>query len=257
MSTRPSTAEIKTVTDIMVTINGERTPDGQEPRLLIVGVDTHKERGLEAFFSDRGYAVTREASGERALREITALPPYDVILLEVRLPDRGGFEVLREARKAGVDSPVILLARRSKPKDKLRGFELGADDYVTKPFDIEELAARVGAVLKRSQWPDHAADGEYSFGEVQVNLGKQLAYRSGEPIEFTDLEFEILEHFIEHRGRTVSRKQLLRDVWGISGDITTRTIDRHVASLRKKIEADPTNPQYIETVYGIGYKFVG
>ncbi len=234
------------------------TTDTENARLLIVEDDPDVGTGLEDFFSIKGYDVERVVDGEEAIQEMTMLPPYDVILLDVMLPDKDGFEVLREARKAGVDSPVIMLTAKSESKHKLRGFDLGADDYVTKPFDAEELAARVRAVLQRSQEPDETPDvGDvYSFADYTVDFTAETATKDGEEIKFTDLEFDILEYFINHRGRTVSRKQLLRDVWGISGDITTRTIDRHVASLRKKIEPDPDDPTYIQTVYGIGYKFV-
>jgi len=234
-------------------------PETDDARILIVEDDPDVGTGLEDFLSIKGYEVERVTDGEDALQEITMLPPYDVILLDVMLPDKDGFEVLREARKSGVDSPVIMLTAKSESKHKLRGFDLGADDYVTKPFDAEELAARVQAVLQRSREQETLPDvGDvYTFDEYSVDFTTETATRDDEEIEFTDLEFEILEYFINHRGRTVSRKQLLRDVWGISGDITTRTIDRHVASLRKKLEPDPDDPTYIRTVYGIGYKFVG
>lgn len=222
--------------------------------LLVVEDDPEVGDGLEDFFTLKGYHVSRVADGKQALQEITSLPPYDLIILDVMLPNKSGFEILREARKSGVDSPVIMLTVKASEQDKLRGFELGADDYVTKPFDAEELAARAQAVLERSQQNTDVDDG-FSFGNVEVDFSSQTARRDDETVEFTSLEFDILTYFIEHRGRTVSRKQLLRDVWGISGDIATRTIDRHVASLRKKIEPDPTDPTYIETVYGIGYKF--
>ena len=232
--------------------------DTENARLLIVEDDPDVGTGLEDFFSIKGYDVTRVTDGADAVQQMTMLPPYDVVLLDVMLPDKDGFEVLREARKAGVDSPVIMLTAKSESKHKLRGFDLGADDYVTKPFDAKELAARIRAVLQRSREPDEMPDvGDvYSFDDYTIDFTDESATKNGEEIEFTDLEFDILEYFINHRGRTVSRKQLLRDVWGISGDITTRTIDRHVASLRKKIEPDPDDPTYIRTVYGIGYKFV-
>ncbi|MFB6247604.1 MAG: response regulator transcription factor [Salinibacter sp.] len=228
-------------------------------RILIVEDDLDVGTGLEDFLSIKGYDVERVTDGEDALQEITMLPPYDVILLDVMLPDKDGFEVLREARKSGVDSPVIMLTAKSESKHKLRGFDLGADDYVTKPFDAKELTARVQAVLQRSREQEALPDvgDAYSFDEYTIDFTTETATRDGSEIEFTDLEFEILEYFVNHRGRTVSREQLLRDVWGISGDITTRTIDRHVASLRKKLEPDPDDPTYIQTVYGIGYKFVG
>ncbi|PSR00727.1 MAG: DNA-binding response regulator [Bacteroidetes bacterium QS_9_68_14] len=226
--------------------------------MLIVEDDPEMSMGLEDFFELKGYDVERAEDGERGLQQITSLPPYDVVLLDVMLPEKNGFEILREARKGGVDSPVILLTVKGKEEDKLQGFELGADDYVTKPFSAEELEARVRAVLERSGPSEEVEEMEqFTFGDVEVDFEEQVAYRDGEEVQFTALEFDILRYFIHRRGRTVSRKQLLRDVWGISGDITTRTIDRHVASLRKKIEPDPTAPTYIETVYGIGYKFVG
>ena len=234
------------------------TTDTENVRLLIVEDDPDVGTGLEDFFSIKGYDVKRVTDGKEAVQEMTVLPPYDVILLDIMLPDKDGFEVLREVRKSGVDSPVIMLTTKSESKHKLRGFDLGVDDYVTKPFDAEELAARVRAVLQRSHDQDDTEDvGDvYSFDDYTVDFTTETATKDGDEIEFTDLEFDILEYFINHRGRTVSRKQLLRDVWGISGDITTRTIDRHVASLRKKIEPDPDDPTYIQTVYGIGYKFV-
>jgi len=230
-----------------------------DARILVVEDDPDVGKGIEDFLSIKGYDVERVTNGADALQEMTMLPPYDVILLDIMLPEKDGFEVLREARKSGVDSPVIMLTAKSESKHKLRGFDLGADDYVTKPFDAEELAARVRAVLQRSrEQPDLPDVGDvFAFDDYSVDFTTETATHDGDEIDFTDLEFQILEYFINHRGRTVSRKQLLRDVWGISGDITTRTIDRHVAALRKKLEPDPDDPTYIQTVYGIGYKFVG
>jgi len=230
--------------------------ESPEARLLIAEDDPDVGSSLESLFSREGYDVHWTTSGEDTLQEITTLPPYDLVLLDVKLPGKDGFEVLREARQAGVDSPVIMLTVKDQHKHKLRGFDLGADDYVTKPFDTKELAARVEAVLSRSDSSLPDTGEVYSFGEVTVHFPAERATKDGEDLELTDLEFDILEYFIKHRGRTVSREQLLRDVWGISGDITTRTIDRHVASLRKKIEPTPDDPAYLKTVYGIGYKFV-
>lgn len=225
--------------------------------MLIVEDDAEMGAGLQEFFELKGFNVTCATDGDRGYQLITTLPEYDVVLLDVMLPRKNGFEILREARKAGVDAPVIMLTVKGHEDDKLQGFDLGADDYVTKPFSADELDARVKAVLRRTK---STADGPmdvYHFGDVEVNFSNHTARTERDEIQFTALEFDILQYFIKHRGRTVSRKQLLRDVWGISGDITTRTIDRHVASLRKKIEPDPEDPSYIETVYGIGYKFVG
>jgi len=236
--------------------SADTSTESPEARLLIAEDDPDVGSGLEDLFSRRGYEVQRTTDGENALQEITTLPPYDVVLLDVKLPEKDGFDVLREARRSGVDSPVILLTVKDEHKHKMRGFDLGADDYVTKPFDTEELTARVEAVLSRSDSALPDTGDVYSFGKVTVHFPGERATKDGENLELTDLEFKLLEYFIKHRGRTVSRKQLLRDVWGISGDITTRTIDRHVASLRKKVEPTPDDPTYLETVYGIGYKFV-
>lgn len=225
-------------------------------RILVVEDDPYIGRVLKSFFEGKGYVVTVVVDGVQALQHITAIPPYDLVLLDVQLPKKDGFEVLREARRSGVDSAVIMLTVRDEPEDKLMGFELGADDYVTKPFVAEELEARVEAVLKRYAAPPALYTRAYRFGAVDVDFGARSVYREGDEVDLTRLEFDILQYLIEHRGRTVSRKQFLRDVWGVSGEVTTRTIDRHVASLRKKIEPDPKDPIYIETVYGVGYKFV-
>jgi DNA-binding response OmpR family regulator len=230
--------------------------DAPEARLLIAEDDPDVGAGLEDLFSRKGYEVRRTTDGEKALQELTTLPPYDVVLLDVKLPEKDGFEVLREARQAGVDSPVIMLTVKDDHKHKLRGFDLGADDYVTKPFDTKELAARVKAVLSRNESDLPDTGDVYSFGDITVHFPEERVTTEDEEVELTDLEFDVLEYLIKHRGRTVSRKQLLRDVWGISGDITTRTIDRHVASLRKKIEPTPDDPVHLQTVYGIGYKFI-
>lgn len=227
-----------------------------EARLLIAEDNPDVGANLEDLFSREGYEVQRTTDGENALQELTTLPPYDLVLLDVKLPEKDGFEVLREAREAGVDSPVIMLTVKDEHKHKLRGFDLGADDYVTKPFDIKELKARVEAVLSRSDSELPDTGDVFSFGDITVRFPDETVMRDDEEVELTDLELDVLEYLIKHRGRTVSRKQLLRDVWGISGDITTRTIDRHVASLRKKIEPTPDEPVHLETVYGIGYKFV-
>ncbi len=235
---------------------GDASTESLETRLLIAEDDSDLGSSLKSFFTRNGYEVHRATDGEDALQEMTTLPPYDLVLLDVRLPEKDGFEVLREARQAGVDSPVIMLTVKDEHKHKLRGFDLGADDYVTKPFDTKELAARVEAVLSRSTSALPDTGDVYTFGDLTVRFPEETVTKGTDELGLTDLEFDILEYFIKHRGRTVSRKQLLRDVWGISGDITTRTIDRHVASLRKKIEPTPDDPSYLQTVYGIGYKFV-
>ena len=232
-------------------------PENTEKRMLIVEDDAEMGMGLEDYFDLKGFEVTRATDGERGAELLQNGQPFDIVLLDVMLPKKNGFEVLHEARESGVEAPILMLTVKNQQEDKLEGLYGGADDYVTKPFSVEELSARVKAVLKRANAPSEAPMEVYRFGEVEVNFSNHTAYREDREIQFTALEFDILRYFIQHRNRTLSRKQLLRDVWGISGDITTRTIDRHVASLRKKVEPDPNVPTYIETVYGIGYKFVG
>ncbi len=223
-------------------------------RMLIVDDDPDIATALQDYFEINDYDVTVAHDGEQALEQMRS-EPFDIVLLDVMLPNKSGFEVLKEARSAGIDHPVLMLTARGEKENVLQGFGLGAEDYITKPFNADELAARVKAILARTQPPSKAPMTIYEIGDVAINFSTHEAMRKGEPVSFTALEFDILRYLIENKGRTVSRKQLLRDVWGIKQDIITRTIDRHMASIRKKIEPDPSNPQYIETVYGIGYRF--
>nr|BCX01895.1 MAG: DNA-binding response regulator [Bacteroidota bacterium] len=222
-------------------------------RLLIVEDDQDLAYGLRDFFEDEGFSVSLAFDGPRALaclRERT----FDLIILDVMLPGVSGFELLRRWREEGIHTPVLLLTAKGQEADKIEGFRAGADDYVTKPFSAAELLERVRAILRR------AIPGPldvYTFGNITVNFTTHTAYKDNQPINFTALEFAILKYLIEHRGRSVSRQQLLRDVWQTREDLATRTIDRHIASLRKKIEDDADNPRYIATVYGVGYKFLG
>lgn len=223
--------------------------------MLIVEDDPDIGFGLQEFFEINGYNVELAKDGEEALDKLRKKPDYDVVLLDVMLPKKSGFDVLRESQEIGISAPVLMLTGRGEQEAVLNGFGLGADDYVTKPFNAEELAARVKAILHRTQPPDRTPMDIYHIGDVEVNFSTHEATRNGEDLAFTALEFDILRYLIQNEGRTVTRKQLLRDVWGISQDIITRTIDRHIASVRKKIEPDPAAPSYIETVYGIGYRF--
>jgi len=224
-------------------------------RMLVVDDDPDINMALQEYFELAGYDVSVASDGEEALRKLKDSPSYDIVLLDVMLPKKTGFDVLRESQEIGVPSPILLLTARGEQENVLKGFGLGAEDYVVKPFNAEELEARVRAVLHRTQPPNRAPMDVYQIGEVKVNFSTHEASRDGKPVNFTALEFDILHYLIENEGQTVSRKQLLRDVWGIDQDIITRTIDRHMASIRKKVEPDPSDPHYIETVYGIGYRF--
>jgi len=167
-----------------------------------------------------------------------------------------GFDVCRELRKRGIETPVIMLTARGQVVDKVVGLKLGADDYVTKPFEMAELLARIEAHLRRVPAMPHPTEG-YAFGDVRVDFRKAEAMREGQTIELSAREFQLLRYFVEHRGATLSREELLNEVWGYNAMPSTRTVDVHVAWLRQKIEPNPRHPQFILTIHGMGYKFAG
>jgi two-component system alkaline phosphatase synthesis response regulator PhoP len=224
-------------------------------RLLLV----EDEPGLVLTLTDRlareGYDVQSTGDGESGLAR-AATEPFDLLLLDVMLPRLGGFDVLRELRKQGVDIPVIMLTARGQVVDKVVGLRLGADDYVTKPFEMVELLARVEAKLRRTPVKRPAADG-YQFGDIQMDFRRAEVTKGGVPLDLSAREFQLLRYFIEHRGATLSRDELLNEVWGYNAMPSTRTVDVHIAWLRQKIESNSRHPQYILTVHGMGYKFAG
>jgi two-component system alkaline phosphatase synthesis response regulator PhoP len=224
-------------------------------RLLLV----EDEPGLVLTLTDRltreGYAVETSGDGESAL-ERAAAEPFDLVLLDVMLPRLNGFDLLRELRKRGVETPVIMLTARGQVVDKVVGFKLGADDYVTKPFEMMELLARIEAKLRRTPVVPHPAEG-YRFGDIAVDFRRAEVTRHGQPLELSAREFQLLRYFIEHRGATLTREELLNEVWGYHAMPSTRTVDVHVAWLRQKIEPNPRHPQYVLTIHGLGYKFAG
>jgi two-component system, OmpR family, alkaline phosphatase synthesis response regulator PhoP len=224
-------------------------------RLLLV----EDEPGLVLTLTDRltreGYVVDTAVDGERALERATA-EAFDLLLLDVMLPRLGGFDVLRELRKRNIDTPVIMLTARSQVVDKVVGFKLGADDYVTKPFEMIELLARIEAKLRRTVAAPHPAEG-HQFGDVRVDFRRAEVTKAGAPLDLSAREFQLLRYFVEHRGATLSREELLNEVWGYNAMPSTRTVDVHVAWLRQKVEPNPRHPQYILTVHGMGYKFAG
>jgi two-component system, OmpR family, alkaline phosphatase synthesis response regulator PhoP len=221
-------------------------------RLLLV----EDEPGLVLTLSDRlareGYVVESSTDGESGLERATH-ESFDLLLLDVMLPRINGFDVLRELRKRGIETPVIMLTARGQTVDKVVGLKLGADDYVTKPFEMMELLARVEAKLRRAVAP-HPADG-HQFGDVRVDFRRAEVTRNGEPLELSAREFQLLKYFLEHRGATLTREELLNEVWGYNSMPSTRTVDVHVAWLRQKVEPNPRHPQFILTIHGLGYKF--
>jgi two-component system alkaline phosphatase synthesis response regulator PhoP len=226
------------------------------PRVLLV----EDEAGLRITLSDRlaseGYTVETAGDGEAGLAR-AATGRYDLIVLDVMLPRMNGFDVCRAVRQRGVTTPILMLTARGQVVDKVVGLKLGADDYLTKPFETIELMARLEALLRRQPSRPHTGGDVYRFGDVVVDLRRTVVSRQGQVVDLSAREFKLLRHFIEHRGATLSRDELLSEVWGYDEMPLTRTVDVHVAGLRQKIERNPKSPEHIVTVHGLGYKFVG
>ena len=216
------------------------------------------EEALRLTLGDRlrneGYVVEYAADGDEGFEKATLLP-FDLILLDVMLPRRNGFIVCRDIREAGLITPILMLTARGQTADKVTGLKIGADDYVTKPFDMQELMARVEALLRRAPNKPAIQAGFYQFGSIRVDLRGTEATRDGKVVNLSAREFQLLRFFIEHPGATLSREELLTQVWGYSEKMFTRTVDVHVASLRQKLEHEPRRPKVFLTVQGLGYKF--
>jgi len=222
-------------------------------RILVVEDEPPLALGLEDDLKMEGYEVEVVGDGETASRRARE-QPFDLIILDVMLPRKDGFEVCRELRRAGLRTPVILLTAKTQESDKVLGLELGADDYVTKPFSPRELRARVKAVLRRAagEMPEI-----YRFGDLEVDFTRCELRRAGKAVEMTPIEFKLLAAFIRHRGHTLSRDKLLDEVWGRETFITDRVVDTHITNLRKKIEPKPSEPRFLVSVRGMGYRFDG
>ena len=222
-------------------------------RILLI----EDEPGIVLTLTDRltreGYVVESAVDGESGL-ERASRDAFDLVLLDVMLPRMSGFDVCKELRKRGIETPIVMLTARGQVVDKVVGLKLGADDYITKPFEMAELLARVEAHLRRAPSILHPSEG-YAFGDVRVDFRKAEATREGVPIELSAREFQLLRYFLEHRGATITRDELLNEVWGYNAMPSTRTVDVHVAWLRQKIEPNPRHPQFILTIHGLGYKF--
>jgi len=201
-----------------------------------------------------GYVVDTAVDGEEGFEKATALP-FDLLILDVVLPDRSGFDLCREIRQAGLATPVLFLTARHETIDKVVGFKLGGDDYVTKPFEVVELIARIEALLRRA--PVHAGRGIHQIGSIQVDIARRQVTRDGKPVYLSGREFQLLRYFMERPGTIISRAELLRAVWGYDAGAFTRTVDVHVFSLRQKLETEPSRPELIVTIAGVGYKFAG
>lgn len=202
-----------------------------------------------------GYGVEYAVDGSEGLQKVSALP-FDLIILDVMLPRRDGFLVCDDIRKAGLITPILMLTARNQTADKVKGLKTGADDYVTKPFHMVELMARVEALLRRTPSNLEIQSGFDQFGSIRIDRRGTSVTRDGNVVNLSAREFELLKYFVARPGATLSREELLTQVWGYSASTFTRTVDVHVASLRQKLEADPRQPRYIVTVQRLGYKFV-
>lgn len=223
-------------------------------RILLVEDEEALRMTLIDRLKDEGYEVDFAADGEQGLEKATH-EPFDLVLLDVMLPRKSGFDVCRDIRAGGMAVPILMLTARGQSMDKVVGLKIGADDYVTKPFDAMELMARIEALLRRARIGAPAASAVHNVGPLRVDLLGTTVTRGGERVPLSAREFQLLRYLLEHRGITVSRRDILKDVWGYSSQTFTRTVDVHVASLRQKVENDPKRPELIVTVPGLGYKF--
>jgi DNA-binding response OmpR family regulator len=224
------------------------------PRILVIEDEPAMQTGLRDNLEVEGYAVTLEGDGRAGLTALES-GSFDLAILDVMLPSLSGFDVLKEARAAGVKTPVIMLTAKGEEIDRVLGLELGADDYITKPFSLRELLARVRAVLRRGQ-PTSGEGSVVTIGLLAVDFGSYTAQRRGAPVEMTPKEFEVLRHLWDHRSQTVTRDQLLSAVWGYDDSLSTRTVDNFILRLRQKLEPDPAHPKHILTLHGAGYKLI-
>jgi len=223
-------------------------------KVLIIEDEPNMVLGLKDSCEYEGYEVAVARNGKEGLEKVSTEKP-DIILLDVMLPVMSGIDVCRTLRTRGIETPILMLTARSQEIDKVIGLEVGADDYVTKPFSIKELLARIRAHLRRAS--KQLVDIEsFTFGDVELNFKKYAARKGGQALELSAREFEILRYLIRRRGEIVTRDQLLDEVWGYESTPVTRTVDNHIARLRQKIEANPSEPKHIVTVHRLGYRFI-
>ena len=224
------------------------------PKILLI----EDEPGLVLTATDlltgEGYEVDSATDGEAGATKARS-GAFDLIVLDWMLPRKSGADVCRELRKAGLDVPVLMLTARSQVADRVTGLKLGADDYVGKPFDPAELLARIEALLRRSRKKDESAPQSFAFGEIEADFSRAEVFRSGKRVALASREMELLRYLVEHRARMITREEILRNVWNYNPDVSSRTIDVHVAWLRQKLEVTPQTPVHIITVRGKGYRF--
>ena len=233
----------------------ERLEAHRRAKILVVEDEPAMVAGLRDNFEFEGYEVITARDGIEGLERALDESP-DLVVLDVMMPRMSGLEVCKQLRAKRASLPIIMLTARGQEIDKVVGLELGADDYVTKPFSIRELLARVKSVLRRTAVLPKDKE-QHSFADVEVDLRRCRVVRSGKALDISSKEFDLLKYFICHPGETLSRDRLLEDVWGYENYPTTRTVDTHLVRLRQKLEPDPEQPQYFLTVHGTGYRFVG
>ncbi len=216
------------------------------------------EAGLIITLTDRlqseGFDVKTAAYGESGLA-LALAENFDLILLDVMMPKKNGLDVCRDLRQKGISTPILMLTAKGEILDKVLGLKLGADDYLTKPFEVIELMARIEALLRRSPNTNKGAIDSFRFGDVSIDFRRAVIKKENAAVELSALEFKLLQYLIEHRGEVLKRDELLDEVWGYDAMPSTRTVDVHVAWLRQKLETNPKHPQFIQTVHGLGYKF--
>jgi len=226
-------------------------------KILIVEDELNMIKGLKDNLEFEGYEVDTAMEGRSGLQKILQ-SGYDLILLDIMLPEVSGFDICRTVRREGVNTPIILLTAKGEEIDKVLGLELGADDYITKPFSLRELLARIKAILRRSPTgKEENAESEFiNIGNIKVNFKNYMAFEGTSEIKMSYKEFEVLHYLYKNAGKIIRRDDLISGVWSIDYDINTRTVDNFILKLRQKIEADSNNPKIILTVHGMGYKMI-
>ncbi|HOW24766.1 MAG TPA: response regulator transcription factor [Bacteroidales bacterium] len=224
-------------------------------RILIIEDEPAIRMALEDDFTFEGYRVDSAATGPEGLEKAVDLD-LDIIILDLMLPGLNGLEICKELRKRDIGTPIIMLTARSQEFDKVLGLELGADDYITKPFSMFELHARVKALLRRSEIRGHQSEKDkIHIGPFELDAAKYLFTKNGEPVQLTTIEFDLMKLLMQHAGHVLKRDDILNSVWGEEVYVTPRTVDTHIANLRKKIEDNPGESHWITGVRGVGYKF--
>ncbi len=222
-------------------------------KILIIEDDPAIRIGIKETFLSEGYSIEEADTGDIGFK-IAQKSKFDLIILDLILPGKDGIEICKDLRNNGVKTPIIMVTSRKEEIDKILGLEIGADDYVTKPFSVRELVARVKALIRRSTYEPGEIE-EFTFADIKINFLNQEMFKGTNSVKLSATEFRILHYFIDHKGEVISRDKFLDEVWGYDSYPTTRTVDNYILSLRKKIEEDPANPKHLLTVHTVGYKF--